>query len=239
MAGPVEELTLHQVRACGHLTQYVVLANICAMELTVAQIAEQHGRSDRFVQQAVRSGDLAALRTVGRLALVDDVAVMAWVRALARGRRWSSDVREAAMDLLSNGRTERLSSSERSRLRSRLREMSVVEIAHAADGLGGGWARYRVAHAPDLPRVGPSSADMTTLGVVPGEGWITFVETDDLDRLEQGHDVILDADGNLGVVERPVTTPRPARLLLDSYLLGDVRVSAAAANELEQRAHDL
>ena len=80
---------------------------------------------------------------------------------------------------------------------------------------------------------------MTTLGVVPGEGWMTFVETDDLDRLEQGHDVILDADGNLGVVERPVTTPRPARLLLDSYLLGDVRVSAAAANELEQRAHDL
>ena len=42
MAGPVEELTLHQVRARGHLTQYVALANICAMELTIAQIAEHY-----------------------------------------------------------------------------------------------------------------------------------------------------------------------------------------------------
>lgn len=209
------------------------------MELTVAQVAGQHARTERFVQQAVRSGDLSALRLVGRLALVDDLAATAWARALAPGRRWSGEVREAALDLLSTGRTARLSSSERSRLRSRLRGMSAAAIAHAADGLGGGWARYRVVHVPDLPRVGPSAADPAELGMVPGTGWVTFVETEDLGRLELAHDVTLDADGNLGVVERPVSDVRTARVLLDSYLLGDARMSAAAGTALEDRAHGL
>ena len=205
----------------------------------MAQVAGQHARTERFVQQAVRSGDLTALRLVGRLALVDDLAATAWARALAPGRRWSGEVREAALDLLSTGRTDRLSSSERSRLRSRLRGMSAAAMAHAAGGLGGGWARYRVVHVPDLPRVGPSAADQPGLGMVPGAGWVTFVETDDLDRLELQHDVILDADGNLGVIERPVADARSARVLLDSYLLGDARLAAAAATALEGRAHGL
>lgn len=209
------------------------------MELTVAQVAGQHARTERFVQQAVRSGDLPALRLVGRLVLVDDLAATAWARALAPGRRWAAGVREAALDLLSTGRTDRLSSSERSRLRTRLRGMSAAGMAHAAGGLDGGWARYRVARVPDLPRVGPSVADQSGLGIVPGAGWVTFVETADLDRLELQHDVILDADGNLGVVERPASDTRAARVLLDSYLLGDARLSAAAGTELERRAHGL
>lgn len=229
----------HAIGMTDGLTYTFALANICVMELTVAQVAEQYGRTERFVQQAVRSGDLAALRLVGRLALVDDLAAMAWVRALAPGRRWAEEVREAALDLLSTGRTDRLSSSERSRLRSRLRGMSAAAMAHAAGGLGGGWARYRAANVPQLSRVGPSVADQAGLGIVPGAGWVTFVETDDLDRFELAHDVILDADGNLGVVERPVSGPRPARVLLDSYLLGDARLSAAAATELERRANGL
>nr|NLI50767.1 hypothetical protein [Propionibacterium sp.] len=206
------------------------------MELTVAQVAGQHARTPRFVQQAVRSGDLPALRLVGRLVVMDDLAATAWARSLARGRRWSSEVRDAALDLLSTGRTGRLSSSERSRLRSRLRGMSAAAIAHAAGGLGA-WARYRVMQVPDLPRVGPSVVDEIGLGIVPGGGWVTFVETVDLTGFELTQDVILDADGNLGVVERPRPDPRIARVLLDTYLLGDARVSSAAATELESRAH--
>ena len=68
---------------------------------------------------------------------------------------------------------------------------------------------------------------------------MTFVETEDLGRLELAHDVTLDADGNLGVVERPVSDVRTARVLLDSYLLGDARMSAAAGTALEDRAHGL
>jgi len=47
--------------------------------------------------------------------------------------------------------------------------------------------------------------------------------------------VILDADGNLGVIERSRVDDRTARILLDTYLLGDVRQSAAAAAGLERR----
>lgn len=209
------------------------------MELTVAQVAVQRARTERFVQQAVRTGELPALRLVGRLAVMDDLAVTAWARALAPGRRWTVEVRDAALDLLSSGRTDRLSSSERSRLRSRLREMSVAAMAHAAGGLGGGWARYRVTAVPDLPRVGPSAVENQGLGIVPGAGWVTFVEAEDLDRLELEHDVILDADGNLGVVQRPRPDTRTARVLIDAYLLGDARLSAAAATELQRRARGL
>lgn len=205
----------------------------------MAQIAGQQSRTERFVQQAVRSGDLPALRLVGRLAVMDDLAATAWARALARGRRWVSDVGEAALDLLSTGRTDRLSSSERSRLRSRLRHMSAAAMAHAAGGLRGGWARYRVVDVPDLPRIGPSAVDQVELGIVPGGGWVTFVEAENLDQLEFEHDVTLDADGNLGVLQRLQSDPRAARVLLDTYLLGDARLSAAAAKELERRAHGL
>jgi hypothetical protein len=178
------------------------------------------------------------LRLVGRVVVMDDMAATAWARSLARGRRWSGEVCDAALDLLSTGRTDRLSSSERSRLRSRLRGMSAAAMAHAAGGLGE-WARYRVTGVPDLPRVGPSAVDQAGLGIVAGGGWVTFVETGDLGLLEFEQDVILDADGNLGVLERPRSDPRLARVLLDTYLLGDARLSAAAATELVGRAHVL
>ena len=166
---------------------------------------------------------------------MDDLAVQAWSRALGRGRRWTEQVREAALDLLSTGRTDRLSASERSRLRSRLRGMSTTDIAHAAGGLGA-WARYRGKSPIGLVRIGPSAADPGEFGIVPGEGWLTFLQTDDLDRFEIDQDVILDADGNVGVVERSTVDDRVARILLDTYLLGDARQSAAAAAELERRA---
>ena len=113
--------------------------------------------------------------------------------------------------------------------------MSATDMAHAAGGLGT-WARYRGTTEIGLVRVGPSAADTGELGIVPGQGWLTFVQTDDLDRFEIDQDVILDADGNLGVIERSTVDNRTARILLDTYLLGDARQSAAAAAELERRA---
>ena len=44
------------------------------MEMTVAQVARQHARTDRFVQQALRSGALSGHRVFGRTTSVDDVA---------------------------------------------------------------------------------------------------------------------------------------------------------------------
>jgi len=113
--------------------------------------------------------------------------------------------------------------------------MSATDMAHAAGGLGA-WARYRGKARTGLVRIGPSAAKPGELGIVPGEGWLTFVQTDDLDRFEIDQEVILDADGNIGVIERSTVDDRVARILLDTYLLGDARQSAAAAAELERRA---
>ena len=129
-------------------------------------------------------------------------------------------------------RTPRL--AERSRLKARLSSLTARDIAHAAGGLGT-WARYRGDATAISTRIGPSAVDATRLGIVPGEGWLTFIQTDDLDRFELEHDVTLDADGNLGVVQRPGADERIARILLDTYLLGDARQSAAAASALEER----
>lgn len=63
----------------------------------------------------------------------------------------------------------------------------------------------------------------------------TFAYPNIFDRFELDHDVTLDADGNLGVVQRPGADERIARILLDTYLLGDARQSAAAASALEER----
>ena len=165
---------------------------------------------------------------------MDDIAARAWSRSLAHGRPWTPEVRDAALDLLSDGHTNRLTASERSRLKARLSSLTARDIAHAAGGLGT-WARYRGDALDASIRIGPSAVDAARLGIVPGEGWLAFIQTDNLDRSELEHDVTLDADGNLGVVQRPSIDERTARILLDTYLLGDARQSAAAASALEER----
>lgn len=217
------------------LTYIFVGALIYVMELTVAQVARQHRRSERFVQLALQSRRLSGHRRHGRMATVDDLAALAWARSLARGRSWSAEIRDAALDLLSDGRSSKASSSERSRLRTKLRSMSASQIAHAAGGLGE-WARYRGIAPDESPRIGPSAVEEASLAVMHGQGWLVFLQTDDLDGFELYHDVTLDADGNLGVVERRCIDHRRARVLLDTYLLGDARLSAAAGAELERRA---
>ena len=204
------------------------------MELTVGQVAHAYDRSERLVQLALRSGALAGHRTVGRVTTMDDIAARAWSRSTARGRPWPPDVRDAPPDLPPTGHTERPPPTERSRLKTRLSSLTARDIAHAAGGLGT-WSRYRGDVPSASIRIGPSAVDAAQLGIVPGEGWLTCVQTDDLDRYELEHDVTLDADGNLGVVERLCIDERPARILLDTYLLGDARQSTAAASELEGR----
>ena len=216
------------------IDRYLRLSEYIRMELAVGQVAHAYDRSERLVQLALRSGALAGHRTVGRVTTMDDIAARAWSRSVARGRPWAAEVRDAALDLLSNGHTERRAASERSRLKARRSSITASDIAHAAGGLGT-WARYRGDAPYASTRIGPSAVDATQLGIVPGEGWLTFVQTDDLDRYELEHDVTLDADGNLGVVERLSIDERPARILLDTYLLGDARQSAAAASALEDR----
>lgn len=185
--------------------------------------------STRTTQRAIENGRLGMARTIGRQTTTDDLAIQTWVRTTAPGRRWSSRVRDAALDLLSGETGNGLSSSERSRLRSVMRNMNVRQLA--ASSWTGVWARYRALGDVVATPIGPSAADLQALGLIPGASWVRFADTPDLDVFEANQPVIADPDGDLIVIERP-HDPRRPRILIDTYVLGDARESAAAAHEL-------
>ena len=215
--------------------------NISVMELAVADVARAQGVTDRHVRQAVSTGALCALRRVGQTVIIDDLAAQAWGRSRARGRVWTGQVRAAALEILEHNETRRLSSSERSRLRSTLREMGVSELAHRAGGLGGWWGRYRALRDGQLRgarRMGPSSPELPRLGLVGVDPYVTFYEVDSLDEFELDNEVMLDASGELGVVEREPQSGA-TRALLDTYLLGSTRESSAAGAALEAMLRDV
>lgn len=87
----------------------------------------------------------------------------------------------------------------------------------------------------DASRIGPSVVDLTELGIIPGESWMHFAQVDSLERFESAQPVIADPDGDLVVIERQLDD-RWARQLIDVYVLGDARESAAAARNIEELA---
>lgn len=206
------------------------------MEVTVAEAARIAGVSSRTVQRAVADGSLGLARVIGRQSTTDDLAVQAWLRTTCRGRKWSPRIREAALDLLSGGSGDLITSSERSRLRVALRGMNALQMASSA--WIGTWARYRSLGEVVLRPIGPSVVDPSSLGMVSGESWMRFAQVDDLGHFEATQPVLADPDGDLVVVEREYDD-RWARQMVDTYVLGDSRESAAAARALEAAAHAL
>lgn len=191
------------------------------------------------VRAALRDGTLQAHNTFGREPVLDDIAVIAWQRSRSRGRRWTSRVRQAALDLLSSGTTTEFNGSELSRLKRVLRTSAPHHLAYLAGGLGGTWARYRrLEDIKGVDLAGPSAArDLLKLTLL-GRRKIDFVVVDDLNTFETRTLVALDGEGDLGVIERRPDR-RTARVLLDTYLLGDARESEVAAQALIERARGI
>lgn len=86
--------------------------------------------------------------------------------------------------------------------------------------------------------MGPTAANATIPLGITGTREMTFAAVPDLNLFEREVLVAPDAEGTLGVVERPLDT-RGARILLDTYLVGDSRESAIAADLLQDRADAL
>lgn len=200
------------------------------------------GATPQYVRRAIAAGDLAALRRVGQTVILDDLAVQVWDRSRSRGRRWSPDVRRAAFALLDRETANRLTSSDQSRLRAKLRAMDARQIAHRAGGVGGGWGRYRRgASRVELRGVDPIGVvpnDQVVMGLVGDGPHVTWLATGSLDDFELDNDVVLDASGELVVLERAENGGR-IRSLLDTYLLGSARESAAASALIEGAAREL
>lgn len=209
------------------------------MRVTVSDAADEVGVTPHQVRVALRDGTLQAHTTFGREPVLDDIIIIAWKRSRSRGRRWTARVKQAALDLLSDGTTTCLDGSELSRLRRVLRQSSPQHLAYLAGGLGGAWARYRpLEDVKGLNPVGPSAAADLLRSAMAGRRKMYFVEVDNLNAFETRTLVTPDGEGSLGVIERRPDR-RTARVLLDTYLLGDARESEVAGQILIERARDL
>ncbi len=147
-------------------------------------------------------------------------------------RRWPGFLpARAALALLDRDEPSELSASELSRLRRRMRASSVAQLAHAVGGVGGAWGRYRRTGRGAL--VGVTEVDLIDEGIV-GQASRRLFQVGVLADFELRNPVVLDAGGDLCVVERPdqLTT---ARALLDTYLVRDARASRVAAEVIVER----
>lgn len=90
------------------------------------------GVSVRQVQRLVDDGALERVGVVGRSSLIDASSVQRLKQqGSRRGRPWSARTIAAALDILSDGDTERLSSVERGRLRKRLKDMEAADLVRS------------------------------------------------------------------------------------------------------------
>ena len=98
------------------------------MSLSTSQAAAELGVSARQVRRAAASGRIVAAKA-GAAHAFSQRQIQSLERTKHRGRDWSIATQQAALDLLSMGSTSELTSSERSRLKQRLRSAEVGSLA--------------------------------------------------------------------------------------------------------------
>lgn len=216
------------------------------MELTVSQAAHRLGVSPQAVRMRIAAGHLIPTGGVGRMALLDDRIVEAVRRTSQRGRLWSEDTAWAALELLADGVTGKVTGTQRSRLKARLRQMSTEAFAHAATGRGR--LLRLTAHegtSSELRRrltlTGPSS--LTDAGLAEGfsltagnsEMVYGYATEHEWTQLERDFLMELSSDGVLLLrITKADAVINHATVALDLYELGSERESLAGARWLDQ-----
>lgn len=187
------------------------------MEATTHSAAAQLGLSQRQVQRLARRGRVVNRAIAGRT-VVAGRSLVALSRSSGRGRRWNERTVAAACELLDRGATERISGSQRSRLRGRLRTISIVDLAYQV--LGDRvtlWRSTRPATGAEHPSDGLSSTGSR----------LDVKVTQDAAVFARGARVLADPDGEIVLVELDTDAPAVvADVVLYAY--GDERTSSAA-----------
>jgi hypothetical protein len=192
------------------------------MPLSTAQAAKELGVTPRQMRRAVASGRIIATRH-GLNHAFSQRQIVALERTTHRGRSWTGTVQKAALDLLATGKTTELSSTERSRLKSRIRTVDVAVLAGQI--LRGRVTLRRAASSEGKSRFVASLLNELGLSAAGGLG-ILFAK--DAHHAARRAHLGLDDSGDIAVVEGE-EAHRKVLEALTFYVYGDARESSAAA----------
>ena len=207
------------------MTDIVVQATISVMEIETRSAAMQLGLSQRQVQRLAQNGRVIHRAVAGRT-VVSGRSLIAVSRSAARGRRWDEQTVEAACELLDRGSTHLIDGSQRSRLRGRLRAMTVAELAYQV--LGSRATLWRST------RRDVNSGSQVADGLSStGEG-LDIRVTRNAATLARRLRLLEDADGETLLIE--LDTDAPAVVTdIALYAYGDERTSSAALQRIRAR----
>ena len=192
------------------------------MYLSTSQAATELGVTARQVRRAAASGRMVATKH-GASHAFSQRQIQAFERTAHRGRNWTEIVQKAALDLLATGKTTELTSTERSRLKHRIRGAGV-------GALTGQILRDRVSlrrAASDETKSRFASVLVSELGLSAGGGLGVLVAKDAAREARRSH-LGLDDSGDIAVVEGDEVHRRVLEALA-LFMYGDARESSAAA----------
>jgi excisionase family DNA binding protein len=187
-------------------------------DMTVAEAAGRLQRSTMSIHRLIASGQLTATGTAGKALLIDRSSVERLAATGTRpGRAWTAKTAWAALALLSGQNPTWISSSEKSRLKSRLRELdadAVCILARNKDRT----LRYRatpdglIALNDHLIASGASAmreeATAETFGMSGGGGIAEgYVMAGDAQALADAFGLVEDPEGNAIIHEVEVAEP--------------------------------
>ncbi|HEV7949043.1 MAG TPA: hypothetical protein VGP24_04670 [Glaciihabitans sp.] len=201
------------------------------MPLSTSQAASELGVTARQVRRSAATGRIVATK-YGASHAFSQRQIQALERTAHRGRNWTDTTQKAALDLLATGKNSdltnaALSSTERSRLKQRIRTMDVGALA-------GQVLRGRVSlrrAASDEAKRRFVAALASELGLSAGGGLGVLV-AQDANRAARRARLGLDDAGDIAVVEGD-EVHRKALEALALYMYGDARECSAASQWLK------
>ena len=195
------------------------------MFMSSMQAAAELGMTDRQVRRVVDAGHIQAERIAGRLALYEN-QVLSYKHAHAQGRQWLDSTRLAALDMLSGIETERLTGSQKSRLKARIRGMDSNALA-----------RRILGHTVSMYDAGASEAAIDSaladeLNLV-GE-WTKVLVARNSKREAAKRRLVSNPNGRVAIIEGDAEHRRALEAFA-LYSFGDTRERTAAAGWLQRQ----
>lgn len=210
--------------------RYSPIWDYICMNLSTSEAADELGVSARQIRRAVASGRIMASRA-GAAHVLSPRQVQARERTAHRGRDWSFATQQAALDLLSEGVTTVLTSTERSRLKRRIRD---AEVGHLTGQILQGRVSLRRATSEQVKKDLKLSVELTKALGLSGGGGLGVLISEDATRAARVARLGLDDSGDIVAVDGDGKHHAVLEALA-LYMYGDARESSAAARWISAR----